>query len=281
MKLNDIKFLPKANAFSDVYAKATGMPFVGELMAAAAGNGGGNDDYGPVKLAPNSLIEVLGQIYSEIQNIFFAGNPTYEEGEGLFIGVYTDTFFYENYSATLTVDGNTYTDIMLYYAIEEISGTSTEYDGMSFEVFIVPDVTLSIGNNKFTLVFNVDGVESKISGEISKQEPFALSNITVRNYVDEYEFPHTVVEADGNIDPSVQDASMKQISMFNSNPINPNDSWGATLTQVINDPLKWSGNYIRYPDSQDVTQQSGECQITYMWDTTGSLPTTGTWTLVE
>ena len=40
MKLNDIKFLPKANAFSDVYAKATGIPFVGEMMAAAAGNGG-------------------------------------------------------------------------------------------------------------------------------------------------------------------------------------------------------------------------------------------------
>ena len=39
MKLNDIKFLPKANAFADVYAKATGMPFVGEMMVAAAGNG--------------------------------------------------------------------------------------------------------------------------------------------------------------------------------------------------------------------------------------------------
>lgn len=38
MKLNDIKFLPKTNAFGDVYAKATGMPFVGEMMAAAAGN---------------------------------------------------------------------------------------------------------------------------------------------------------------------------------------------------------------------------------------------------
>lgn len=37
MKINDIKFLPKANAFSDVYGKATGMPFVGEMMVAAAG----------------------------------------------------------------------------------------------------------------------------------------------------------------------------------------------------------------------------------------------------
>ena len=37
MKLNDIKFLQKANAFSDVYTKATGMPFVGEMMVAAAG----------------------------------------------------------------------------------------------------------------------------------------------------------------------------------------------------------------------------------------------------
>ena len=40
MKLNDIKFLPNANPFSDVYDKATGMPFVGEMMVAAAGNGG-------------------------------------------------------------------------------------------------------------------------------------------------------------------------------------------------------------------------------------------------
>ena len=45
MKLNEIHFLPKANAFAEVYAKATGMPFIGEMMAAAAGNGedGGGD----------------------------------------------------------------------------------------------------------------------------------------------------------------------------------------------------------------------------------------------
>lgn len=40
MELNRIKFLPKANAVADVYAKATGMPIVGELMVAAAGHGG-------------------------------------------------------------------------------------------------------------------------------------------------------------------------------------------------------------------------------------------------
>lgn len=40
MKMNDIKFTPKANAFADVYGKATGVPFIGEMMAAAAGNGG-------------------------------------------------------------------------------------------------------------------------------------------------------------------------------------------------------------------------------------------------
>ena len=38
MKMNDIKFTPKSNAFADVYSKATGMPFIGEMMAAAAGN---------------------------------------------------------------------------------------------------------------------------------------------------------------------------------------------------------------------------------------------------
>ena len=38
MRLNEIKFTPKSNAFADVYSKATGMPFIGELMCAAAGN---------------------------------------------------------------------------------------------------------------------------------------------------------------------------------------------------------------------------------------------------
>lgn len=38
MDINKIKFVPKANAFAEVYGKATGVPFVGELMCAAAGN---------------------------------------------------------------------------------------------------------------------------------------------------------------------------------------------------------------------------------------------------
>lgn len=40
MKLNDVKFLPATNAVADVYTKATGMPIVGEMMVAAAGQGG-------------------------------------------------------------------------------------------------------------------------------------------------------------------------------------------------------------------------------------------------
>ena len=40
MKLNEIKYLPKSNAVADVYTKATGMPIVGEMMVAAAGQGG-------------------------------------------------------------------------------------------------------------------------------------------------------------------------------------------------------------------------------------------------
>lgn len=40
MDINKIKFVPKANAFAEVYGKATGVPFIGELVAAAAGNGG-------------------------------------------------------------------------------------------------------------------------------------------------------------------------------------------------------------------------------------------------
>lgn len=45
MKLNDIKFLPATNAVADVYAKATGLPFVGEMMVAAAGNGGQKEQF--------------------------------------------------------------------------------------------------------------------------------------------------------------------------------------------------------------------------------------------
>jgi len=40
MKLNDVKFTPATNAVADVYTKATGMPIVGEMMVAAAGQGG-------------------------------------------------------------------------------------------------------------------------------------------------------------------------------------------------------------------------------------------------
>ena len=40
MKLNEVKFLPKGNAVAHVYTKATGMAIVGEMMVAAAGNGG-------------------------------------------------------------------------------------------------------------------------------------------------------------------------------------------------------------------------------------------------
>lgn len=38
MKLNEVKFLPATNAVADAYTKATGMPIVGEMMVAAAGN---------------------------------------------------------------------------------------------------------------------------------------------------------------------------------------------------------------------------------------------------
>lgn len=48
MKLNDIKFVPATNAFGDVYGKATGVPFIGEMMVAAAGNGGEPTPTGPI-----------------------------------------------------------------------------------------------------------------------------------------------------------------------------------------------------------------------------------------
>lgn len=278
MDINKIKFVPKANAFAEVYGKATGVPFIGELVAAAAGNGSSYSD--AIKLAPNSLVDILKEEEQAFAEYFYDGNPTYDNNGNLHIGICTETLFTDNYTATLTICDDVYTDVYFEMPLD-ITGTGTQYDGMVFEAFIAPNVDLGSGTHNFTLIFTIDEVQYRITGSVTIPEPFALSNITVRNYVDEYEFPHTVVEADGNIDPSVQDASMKQITMFNLSAINPNDLWNATLTQVMNDPLKWSGEYSRNPDSQDVTQQSGECQISYMWDSTGSLPTTGTWTLVE
>lgn len=49
MKLNQVKYLAKTNAIADVYAKATGMPIVGELMAAAAGQGGNPEQPNPIE----------------------------------------------------------------------------------------------------------------------------------------------------------------------------------------------------------------------------------------
>lgn len=278
MDINKIRFTPKANAFAEVYGKATGVPFIGELVAAAAGNGSNYSD--AIKLAPNALVDILKEEDQTVSQYFYDGNPTYDNYGNLHIGICTETVFRDNYTATLTICDDVYTDVYFNYDVD-ITGTGTQYDGMVFEAFIVPNMGLGSGTHNFTLIFTIDEVQYRVKGSFTIPEPFALSNITVRNYVDEYEFPHTVVEADGNIDPSVQDASMKQITILNSNPINLNDAWMARLTQVMNDPLKWSGEYMRYPDSQDVTQQSGECQISYMWDVTGSLPTTGTWTLVE
>lgn len=40
MDFKNIKLLPATNAVGQVYAEATGMPIVGEMMAAAAGQGG-------------------------------------------------------------------------------------------------------------------------------------------------------------------------------------------------------------------------------------------------
>lgn len=60
MDINKIKYLPKTNAFGDVYTKATGMPFVGEMMVAAAGNGGE-----PTPPTPTQKAEAPTYTYSQ------------------------------------------------------------------------------------------------------------------------------------------------------------------------------------------------------------------------
>lgn len=95
MKMNDIKFTPKANAFADVYAKATGVPFIGELVAAAAGNGGEPDfKFTEVKVIKTGedtyTIEATSNIPAPVDNpsIYLDDDP----GLGGCEGDYTQAF---------------------------------------------------------------------------------------------------------------------------------------------------------------------------------------------
>lgn len=109
MKMNEIKFVPKANAFADVYSKATGMPFVGEMMVAAAGQGGDSPEPEPVE--PTPLNEWV--IPTEVINLLIAqsggsqvypSNPTIWEGEvvDLICGI---DFTPVGCTKTITIDG--------------------------------------------------------------------------------------------------------------------------------------------------------------------------------
>lgn len=109
MKMNEIKFVPKANAFADVYSKATGMPFVGEMMVAAAGQGGDSPEPEPVEptplnewVVPTEVINLL--IAQSGGSMVYPSNPTVWEGEvvDLICGI---DFTPVGCTKTITIDG--------------------------------------------------------------------------------------------------------------------------------------------------------------------------------
>ena len=93
MKMNDIKFLPKANAFADVYSKATGVPFVGEMMVAAAGNGGNDEKtvwyvaYYAYKETSRGTGELTGVIEDRYQEAILLTNNNYPKLVGQHIWI--------------------------------------------------------------------------------------------------------------------------------------------------------------------------------------------------
>lgn len=89
MKMNDIKFLPATNAVADVYGKATGVPFVGEMMVAAAGNGGEPDfKFTEVKVIKTGedtyTIEATSNIQAPVDNpyVLLDDDPELDDCEG-------------------------------------------------------------------------------------------------------------------------------------------------------------------------------------------------------
>ena len=98
MKLNDIKFTPKSNAFADVYGKATGMPFVGEMMVAAAGNGGQKEQFQlTVKVIKESeyayIMDVTSNMPAPVENasIYIFDEP-YLECDGDYVAAFEGHF---------------------------------------------------------------------------------------------------------------------------------------------------------------------------------------------
>lgn len=72
MKLNEVKFLPATNAVADAYTKATGVPFIGEMMVAAAGQGSEQFTFTSIKVikkgVDNYTIEATSNIPAPVDN---------------------------------------------------------------------------------------------------------------------------------------------------------------------------------------------------------------------
>lgn len=73
MRINDIRYLPATNAVADAYSRATGVPFIGEIMAAAAGQGGESPEPGP---GPEPPVEEFA-LTSVVIRPFYNGSFNY------------------------------------------------------------------------------------------------------------------------------------------------------------------------------------------------------------
>lgn len=103
MKLNEIKYLPATNAMGKVYADATGMPFVGEMMvAAAAGNASedGGDDIQDAILTNCKVINMGGGCYDFSAD---SNSTAYEGNWEITLAVHFDNEGVDTVAFTVTV----------------------------------------------------------------------------------------------------------------------------------------------------------------------------------
>ena len=154
MKLNDIKFLPKANAVADVYAEATGMPIVGEMMVAAAGQGGNPAQPNPIETVKMHydgegswyayiwMAEWFMEEYgSDIANVSVCGTIFDENGDEVYSDLTQDNYGVDSegfsgampyYSSTFPAESGTY-EILVYTEFEAAEPTYTAHGNWTMD----------------------------------------------------------------------------------------------------------------------------------------------------
>lgn len=161
MDINKIKYLPKTNAFGDVYAKATGMPFVGEMMAAAAGNGGEPTPTGPID---NVVVQT-----KEYDNNFEIDT---------FVTI-NQTFFQERCG----------TETFFQITLKDSSGVPIEQ---------IPEYDPIYGNFDYECASNVSVYNSFGDGSLGEFPEGGIYDISIKTYNQETWEEETIYEGSGN-----------------------------------------------------------------------------------